>query len=316
MKQSIYEFRGADPELIRGAVRGAQKKDPLNTSWRSLPDLVSLANSLFAEPFAERIQLPTDETIISAHRQPVDESIPSLELARISSGIQQKNGKPKKLTNPQKPGILADVIEDFLQRGDSVVDKSSVTVDQPCGSTRPLRAGDIAILVRTHDRAVAVAESLRLRGLDVMIGGAGLLSTPECRLALACLRRFLDPADSLASAEIVVFENQHSTEDWLEQRIRYINQAEESEQDVSRWALEGDLISPAIVQLEEARLKKSTDTDSPLQKFDRACCAADLSRIVAAWGPHPRKLPPTRDQLGTTAHPSSVTIRIAAASLA
>lgn len=285
VKQSIYEFRGADPELIRSAVSGAQKQAPLDTSWRSLPDLVSLANTLFAAPFEERIHLPKNETIISAHRQAVDASVPSIELASLTSGEAYKNGNPIAIKVDQKAELLADLIEDALERGDPVVEKRSVTPEDPGGTARPLRAGDIAILVRKHDRAAAVAESLRLRGLDVVIGGAGLLATPECRLALACFRRMLDAGDSLASAEIVVFENQHPGEDWLEQRIRYVTEAEEKELDATRWGLEGDLISPALVQLETLREEKSHELLSPLQRFDRACAAADVTRIMAAWGP-------------------------------
>jgi len=285
VKQSIYEFRGADPELIRSAVSGAQKKDPLDTSWRSLPDLVSLANTLFAAPFAERIQLPENETIISAHRQPVDTSVPSVELASLTSGEDYKNGNPKPLRVDQKSELLADLIGDVLERGDPVVDKGSVTPENPKGIARPLRAGDIAILVRTHDRAAAVAESLGIRGLDVVIGGAGLLSAPECRLALACFRRMMDSGDSLASAEIVAFENQHLTEDWLEQRIRFVRAAEENDLDATRWGLEGELVSPAIVRLEHLREEKTNDLLSPLQRFDRACAAADVAQIMARWGP-------------------------------
>ncbi len=287
VKQSIYQFRGADPGLVRDAVSRARKQAPLGTSWRSLPDLVGFANALFAAPFAERIALPEHETVITAHRQATDASGPSLEIAAMDSGFTQKNGKPKALTKEQKSGILADLVEAVLESAHPVTEKASVTLDNPQGHVRPLRAGDIAVLVRTHENATNLAESLRRRGIDAVLGGSGLLGTPECRLALACLRRLLDPADSLATAEIVALENLHRTEDWIEQRIRFLRDCEGSETEPEAWALEGDLISPGVVRLEQARGNGSLDLLSPLQRYDMACAAADITRIAAGWGPTP-----------------------------
>lgn len=285
VKQSIYEFRDADPQLILSAVAGAKKAAPLGTSWRSMPDLVAFANALFTRPFKERIDLPEEETMIEAHRDALTDAPSAIEVARISSGVIYKNGNPKPLTNPQKADVLADLVEEVLNRAEPVVIKSSVSIKDPVGMTRPLQAGDVAVLVRSHDRAQAIAGALRGRGIEVAISSAGLLATPECRLAMACFRRFLDPEDSLATAEIIVFENERPTEEWIEQRIRFIREAEEKGQDLTRWGLEGELVSPAIVHLEETRCGEPVDLLSPLRLFDLACGTADVSRIVAKWGP-------------------------------
>lgn len=286
VKQSIYEFRDADPQLIMDAVAGAKKSDPLGTSWRSTPDLVAFANALFARPFKERIDLPVKGTVIQAHRTLPAGAPASIEVARISSGIFNKgNGKPKALTNAQKPAVFADLVEEILERADPVTIKSSVSKEDPVGQSRALRAGDLAILVRSHDRAQAIADAIRGRGIEVAIGSAGLLATPECRLAMACFRRLLDPRDSLATAEIIAFENDHPTEAWIEQRIRFVREAEHAGANISRWGLEGDLVSPALVGLEKVRTEEPIDLLGPLRLFDLACGAADTSRIVAAWGP-------------------------------
>ncbi|MDF1862128.1 MAG: UvrD-helicase domain-containing protein [Verrucomicrobiales bacterium] len=285
VKQSIYEFRDADPQLIMDAVAGAKKLAPLDTSWRSTPDLVKFANALFAAPFKNRIDLPEDETIIQAHRALSSEAPASVEIARISSGLFNKgNGKPKALTNARKPEVFADLVEDILNRAEPITVKSSVSKENPLGKTRALRTGDLAILVRSHKQAQAIAGALNGRGIEVAIASAGLLSTPECRLAMACFRRLLDPRDSLATAEIIAFENEHPTEEWIEQRIRFVREAEEKGEDPSRWGLEGDLVSPALVWLEESREEEPIDLLSPLRLFDLACVAADASRIVARWG--------------------------------
>lgn len=299
IKQSIYGFRGADPELICGAVQSANKQEPLATSWRSLPDVVDFNNAIFAGAFKERLDLPEDETVVSAHRQAPDGAAASLEIASISSGVMQKNGKAKALTAAQKPGVLADLVEDVLRRADPVVDKGSVSLENPQGALRPFQARDVAVLVRSHKRAMALSGALRERGIDVVIAGQGLLATPECRLAMACLRRLLDAKDSLATAEIVALENQHQTQEWIEQRIQFV-QARVKEQgkwpDLTSWATgggEGDqddgggLLSAAVLRLETVRQGQSTTLLSPLQRFDLACATADVSRIAASWGPSP-----------------------------
>ena len=78
-----------------------------------------------------------------------------------------------------------------------VVDKKSITEDCPAGKLRPVTPKDIAVLVRKRAHATAIATELRTRGIDVSLSCAGLLQTPECRLAIACLRVLCDPRDTL-----------------------------------------------------------------------------------------------------------------------
>ena len=70
-----------------------------------------------------------------------------------------------------------------------------------------------------------VAEALQVRGLPVTLGTSGLLSTPEARLAMACLRRMADPDDTLATAEIVALEADIRPEQWLEDRLKYLGRS-------------------------------------------------------------------------------------------
>ena len=283
VKQSIYGFRHADPELVFQAVAGAGTTDSLETSWRSVPDLVSLSNRLFASPFHERQGLPEEQTTISAHRVAPASWPPAIELAEISSGAFYNNGNPKPLTGPKKARLIADAAEDLLQRSaPEVVIKSSITPENREGITRALQPGDLAILVRSGFAAVAIAETLRARGHDVALSGSGLLATPEANLALACLRRWLDPGDSMAAAEVVALEARHPTEEWLEDRLRYVDSRSGAEA-AEPWLLES---SPALVALHQASDAQSARLHhSPLASFDQAVAVAEVERIVSCWGP-------------------------------
>ena len=61
-KQAIYGFRGSDIALTKAVVDRVSKKengcdtDTLDTSWRSLPDIVELNNDVFRKTFADVLE--------------------------------------------------------------------------------------------------------------------------------------------------------------------------------------------------------------------------------------------------------------------
>lgn len=61
-KQAIYGFRGSDIALTKAVVDSVSKKengcdtDTLDTSWRSLPDIVELNNDVFRKTFADVLE--------------------------------------------------------------------------------------------------------------------------------------------------------------------------------------------------------------------------------------------------------------------
>src|SRR5690606_31188311 len=112
-----------------------------------------------------------------------------------------------------------------LASGDrQLIDSGYVVYDKQAQSLRPARFGDIAILSRSHDGVDALAAALFAQGIPVVTAQAGLLATPEATLALACLRRLNDPADTLATAEIVSLADSLEPEVWLADRLRYLAQ--------------------------------------------------------------------------------------------
>jgi len=66
------------------------------------------------------------------------------------------------------------------------------------------------MLSRTNEDAAALSEALKSEGYRWTLGTNGLLSTPEARLALACLRRMTDPGDTLANGSVAALELAHS----------------------------------------------------------------------------------------------------------
>lgn len=68
-----------------------------------------------------------------------------LPLTGWNPDLDSGEGTPSRL-------VFADLVEEILKRVDPVTIKSSVAKEDPVGKSRALRAGDLAILARSHDR--------------------------------------------------------------------------------------------------------------------------------------------------------------------
>lgn len=286
VKQAIYGFRGADPDLIINAVAGTEKTGTLGESWRSVPDLVHFVNELFAKPFEDHLDLPREEVALTPHRKTHPDAPPALRIANVTSGEIQKNGKVKALKKEFRHSATADAIHTFLNSNEQVIDKASVKDSNP-GTLRPVTPRDIAVLVRTGDNAIALADELRARGIDVSLSTAGLIAAPECQLALACLRVLIDPRDSLACAEVIALEGLYQPEDWLKDRLAHLQKRSEATpgETIPAWGTDGHVSSNSLNALISKRTSQNLDTLSPLALYDIANDAADVPRLVSAWGP-------------------------------
>jgi ATP-dependent helicase/nuclease subunit A len=182
---------------------------------------------LFIPAFARDLGLPRQDVALRANRA-LNAALPvALEFWVLSSGQVIKNGRPRQPTNAQAAQALAEGVVRLLANSSRIEDRHS-------GRLRPLQLRGIAILCRTNEGAATVADAIQERGLPVTLGTSGLLSTPEARLTMACLRRVADRDDTLATAEIIALESGHTPEQWLEDRLGYLA-AHPEDKSGSRW---------------------------------------------------------------------------------
>ena len=261
IKQSIYGFRGADPDLMSAVVTrvtaAGNEPEILAQSWRSRPELVAYVNALFVPAFAntlasEQVQLtPAREMILTG---------PAVACWRLS-------GRNK----ARRADALASGIRELMTSGRTVIDKHSST-------ERALAYGDIAVLCRTHDNLNAIADALAAAGLPIRYQRPGLLATPEGCLALACLRRLIDPGDTLASAEIRSLTRCESPEQWMADRLTYL----QDENNRSRHWLLDDADGP-VARLDAQRQRLPFLT--PLESLRVALDVASVRKSAYRWGP-------------------------------
>lgn len=262
IKQAIYGFRGSDPELMLAVIQAVRDQggvtDVLEKSWRSRPALVAYANAVFGPAFADTI--PEEQIVLKPAR-------PSLNNGTAVEHWQLE-GKNKGL----RADALADGIRQLLASGHPIVEKDFKSV-------RPVRYSDIAVLARTHADLAGIAEAIAAAGIPVTMDRSGLLNTPEACLVLACLRRLVDPSDTLASAEIISLVDCAAPEVWLENRLDYMASGGSGYQ----WGEQGERAHPVLAAIAEARHR--LEYLSPVEAMSLVLHVADIRRTVMRWGP-------------------------------
>ncbi|MBK7249601.1 MAG: UvrD-helicase domain-containing protein [Gammaproteobacteria bacterium] len=260
VKQAIYGFRGSDAELMKTllaelpAMGGT--REVLGQSRRSRPALVQLVNAAFGEAFSPG--LSREEVVLAPVRR---EQLPEAALAHwMLDGANVVD----------RAAALAEGIRDLIASTYRIVDPAS-------GVPRPAHYGDIAVLCKTNDRVQAVATALRRAGVPWATQQSGLLATPEAVLALACLRRFNDPRDTLASAEIVSLADCEEPESWLTDRLRYLADGGDSRQ----WR-EGEAGGHALL-MRLARLRAQAPLLSPRAALELVIVQCELAERVLRW---------------------------------
>jgi ATP-dependent exoDNAse (exonuclease V) beta subunit len=240
------------------AITGAGRRlEVLSRSWRSTPELVAYINHLFVPAF--RPELGPEQVALQPTRDSLGE-----ETAVETWRLEGRNKADRALA-------LAAGIRDLLTADQRVTDRE----DQ---QLRPVAPGDIAVLCRTHDNLDAVAAALAAMRIPLRYQRPGLLTTPEGCLAMACLRRLLDPRDSLASAEIHTLTTCAGPEAWLAERIE---QLQGPDADNRQWSVSGAETGQAAFSTARERLPFIT----PVETLELAISTGRVRETVKRWGP-------------------------------
>ena len=277
IKQAIYGFRGSDATLMRQVLAeldssATNPPQRLDESRRSRPELVNLVNAVFTHAFADTMQ--TRDIRLRPHR-PATLDNAAFAWWRLAGGK-----KENRMT------ALGATLRTLIDSGHAIVDKAS-------GCPRPVQAGDIAILARTHANVLAAAQGVRQAGLAVTSAQPGLLATPEAVLALACLRRLHDAGDTLASAEIISLTTCAEPETWLSDRLNWLA----AKQPGNAWG-EDDTAGqqPLLARLASLREGEARNW-SPAEALRRVIVDGDLPRYLTQWGPDRARIARRLDNL-------------------
>lgn len=263
IKQAIYGFRGSDCALMQAILKALPdmggKKQVLPNSWRSRTELVELANDVFNKAFANSLETKDVELIPTRTDQ-----LPGPAFANWVL-----DGKNAEL----QVNALAEGIGQLLASRYQVFDKT-------CQEARALRLGDITVLCYSHINVAKVTAALATLGIPCSTAQPGLLATAEATLALACLRRLNDPADTLATAQIISLTETEGPESWVAERLRYLNAGHPK----SQWrelSLGEFLQHPLVASV--AQLRTDLPVLTPIEALQRLIAECDLPTRVTGW---------------------------------
>ncbi|MDH1055940.1 exodeoxyribonuclease V subunit beta [Aquipseudomonas alcaligenes] len=189
-KQAIYAFRGADLATYLQARDAAERQYDLPFNYRSTPALIKALNQLFArpQPFAEEgLSYPP----VSAGKK-----------SRATLVLPEQDGAaPLGLVwlgdeglNKARAGELAAL--DTARRIASLLAASAQgkAYFEDDGGRKPLKGGDIAVLVSNHREAASVAAELAARGVpSVRRGRDSVWHSEEAAELAAVLAAYAEP---------------------------------------------------------------------------------------------------------------------------
>ena len=204
-KQAIYSFRGADIHSYIKAVLATEteRRWTLDTNRRSAPALVTAVNTLFNavdDPF-----LCSDIRFSKVHysreqkHQLLHNGTPLESPLRF--WVYRREDQTRADTKgPARAAIVTTTaagIARLLDGGYEIISRDGVQ--------RPLKPGDIAVLVKAHYQADQMQAALSALGIpSVQHGSATIFETGEARDLLCILRAVADPSRSALIREALL----------------------------------------------------------------------------------------------------------------
>ncbi|WP_127158676.1 UvrD-helicase domain-containing protein [Xanthomonas arboricola] len=199
-KQAIYGFRGGDVRTYLAAAVTAELAPPLSHNFRSRPGVLAAIDALYAQAGYTDAFLTDGIAFhpvrpgtkrLDADLQRDGAAAPALTLWRAPEPPPPIKGKPKpwSANRARELATAACVaaIRGWLAGGRD----GTATVNG-----RPVQAGDIAVLVRSHGEATRMQQALGAVGIPAVAAGKqSLFATDEALELLALLQALLDPGD-------------------------------------------------------------------------------------------------------------------------
>ena len=179
-KQAIYSFRGADIFAYMKAAKDVESRYTLGENWRSTPALIDAVNTIFSNaehPFVyDEISFQKAVPALQKDQDVFEidgKSESPLQIWFLDAGKVTEEGRAITKTKAHEliPGAVAAEISRLLNGGEN----RKCIVDG-----RPLRAEDIAVLVRTNREARMLQDALSLLNIPgVLFSTENIFSSHE-----------------------------------------------------------------------------------------------------------------------------------------
>jgi exodeoxyribonuclease V beta subunit len=317
-KQAIYAFRGADVHVYMAAIASggtATQRATMRQNWRSDPGYVAAMNAFWREgsdAFALATQDPPeapgfDYVAVSAAKtgsglrltrlpEHADKPIAPFAIRWFDAGVQPDT--PPGKIGPK--GVGEDWAAQLCAREVCQLLASAQIQPDDAKPPRPLRAGDIAVLVRTGLQAWKVQRSLARVGVPAVAAGRrSVFESPAASWLLAWLDAVATPGrdgqartlattplfgwtlreldDALQAADPLVPQTTPTTRDWTAWMT-----------DITRWAAHWP--QQGFVRVWENALEHSQAIQRLLAGHEGERLATDLRHLTELCHAEERRL--------------------------
>jgi ATP-dependent helicase/nuclease subunit A len=202
LKQSIYRFRGADPEVFRAFRAGfpAPGHHALTENYRSVPAILDFVNALFANVFDER-----DNRLVPVRKPPTGDLQPAVEFL----WADEPEPEPETSAEPPAKTKAKTQVRDrrrtegrwIARRLRQRLDAKWIVQDRKTGAPREAGPGDIALLFRAMIDVEVYEAALADEGFDYhVVGGSAFYAQQEILDLVNVLSVIEDPFDAVALA--------------------------------------------------------------------------------------------------------------------
>lgn len=201
VKQSIYRFRLADPSIFLSKYRsfkdddkasdGEERRVVLSRNFRSRAGILSAVNYIFrnimSTDFGEMEYTPREYLYPGANYPETDEAEVELNVIDLSYDGDEGD-RPEKLD--VEAAFIAERAQELIENG---------KVSDGKGGFRPVRYGDIAILLRsTKEKAARYAAALNARGIPSGLDkGEGFFESLEVSCIISLLTVIDNPLQDI-----------------------------------------------------------------------------------------------------------------------
>jgi exodeoxyribonuclease V beta subunit len=192
-KQAIYRFRGADVDAYLDVARtagAAGNRYDLDVNYRSVGDLITIYNDLYRGAIFGHPKIKYRPVRSAPNQPPTASSLPAMTVRWMMPGRTKNGGWAKNVSAPKsKTAVLTDLANEVTR----LLSNHRINTDK---EPRPVKAGDIAILVGTNDQATDVVKELQERDIPVIQARTGsVLESPVVRDLRLLLKGMDRPSD-------------------------------------------------------------------------------------------------------------------------
>lgn len=205
IKQSIYKFRQAKPEIFQqkyltyGSIDSDYAKIDMQMNFRSRQEVLKLVNYIFRSIMTrEAAGIDYDDAACFAFAE--DKEL--LEQYRPQILLIEKDSFQDEEESSDRDSLEADAIARKIQ---AMLEDEILIYDKKMGMERPVQVDDIAILMRSPSSALEIyAETFLAYGIPLFVeeGKAYFMST-EVRTLIDFLKAIDNPRDDMALLDIL-----------------------------------------------------------------------------------------------------------------